>query len=305
MNWNTRLNHLQTHPQLMPVVLGPTACGKTHLAVQLAGRLKAEIIGADSRQVYREMDLGTGKDLAEYIYEGRPVPYHLIDVAEPGTEYNVFLYQQAFDRVYADLKARGARPLLCGGSGLYLQSAVGTRRFAEVPQDAALREELKGQTLAELSRRLSLYGPLHNHTDTESEARCVRAIEIAEYEANHPEDFRRTPPEVYLLGIEVAPEVLRRRIRLRLEERIEQGMVAEVERLLAEGLRPEQLTYYGLEYRYVTDYLTGRLTKEAMTEQLYTAICQFAKRQRTWFRGMERKGWKIDWLSLEEAAELG
>lgn len=305
MEWNQRLDYIQSRPQLMPVVLGPTACGKTHLAVRLAGRLKAEIIGADSRQVYRGMDLGTGKDLAEYVYEGRPVLYHLIDVAEPGTEYNVFLYQQAFDRVYADLQARGVRPLLCGGSGLYLQSAIGTRRFAEVPPDAALRAELRGQTLAELSRRLSLYGPLHNQTDTESEARCVRAIEIAEYEASHPDDFRRTPPEVYLLGIEVAPDVLRRRIRLRLEERLEQGMVAEVEGLLANGLRPEQLTYYGLEYRYVTDYLTGRLTKAAMTEQLYTAICQFAKRQRTWFRGMERKGWKIDWLSLEEAAGLG
>ncbi len=305
MDWNTRLTYLEAHPNLMPVVLGPTACGKTHLAVQLAGRLNAEIIGADSRQVYRGMDLGTGKDLAEYVYEGRPVPYHLIDVAEPGTEYNVFLYQQAFDRVYAGLRARGVRPLLCGGSGLYLQSAIGARRFAEVPENAALRAELQGLTLAELSRRLSLYGPLHNHTDTESEARCVRAIEIAEYEAAHPDDFRRTPPEACLIGIEVAPDVLRRRIRLRLEERLEQGMVEEVAGLLRKGLQPEQLTYYGLEYRYVTDYLQGRLGLDAMREQLYTAICQFAKRQRTWFRGMERKGWKIDWLSLEEAAGLG
>lgn len=304
MDWNTRLAYLKDHPQLMPVVLGPTACGKTRLAVQLAGRLGAEVIGADSRQVYREMDLGTGKDLAEYVYEGRPVPYHLIDVAEPGTEYNVFLYQQAFDRVYADLVSRGLRPLLCGGSGLYLQSAIGTRRFAEVPENAALRTELKGQTLAELSRRLSLYGPLHNHTDTESEARCVRAIEIAEYEATHPEAFRRTPPQAYLIGIDVPPEQLRRRIRLRLEERLAQGMVEEVAGLLRKGLRLEQLTYYGLEYRYVTDYLQGRSDMDAMREGLYTAICQFAKRQRTWFRGMERKGWAIEWIGLDEAAAL-
>lgn len=304
MDWKTRLAIFEADPRLMPVVLGPTACGKTRLAVQLAGRLHAEIVGADSRQVYRGMDIGTGKDLAEYVYAGLPVPYHLIDVAEPGTEYNVFLYQQAFDRIYADLTARGVRPLLCGGSGLYLQSAIGARRFAEVPENTVLRAELRGLTLNELGRRLSLYGPLHNHTDTESEARCVRAIEIAEYEAAHPEAFRRTPPPVYLIGIEVPPDQLRRRIRLRLEERLAQGMIDEVQGLLDGGLRPEQLTYYGLEYKYVTEYLLGKSDRETMETGLYTAICQFAKRQRTWFRGMERKGWQIDWISLGEAAEL-
>lgn len=304
MNWTSCLAYLEQQPHLMPVVLGPTACGKTRLAVQLAGRLKAEIIGADSRQVYREMDLGTGKDLSEYVYQNRPVPYHLIDIAEPGTEYNVFLYQQAFDKVYADILARGSRPLLCGGSGLYLQSAISSRRLAEVPENAALRAELAPLSLNELSIRLSLYGPLHNHTDTESRSRCVRAIEIAEYEAHHPEAFRRSPPQAYLIGIEVEPEVLRRRIRRRLEERLSQGMIEEVSGLLHKGLKPEQLTYYGLEYKYVTDFLQGKTDLDTMREMLFTAICQFAKRQRTWFRGMERRGWNINWLDLDEAAAL-
>lgn len=304
MNWTSCLAYLEQQPHLMPVVLGPTACGKTRLAVQLAGRLKAEIIGADSRQVYREMDLGTGKDLSEYVYQNRPVPYHLIDIAEPGTEYNVFLYQQAFDKVYADILARGVRPLLCGGSGLYLQSAISSRRLAEVPENAALREELAPLSLNELSIRLSLYGPLHNHTDTESRSRCIRAIEIAEYEAKHPEAFFRTAPQVYLIGIEVEPDILRRRIRQRLDERLSQGMIEEVRALLDKGLKPEQLTYYGLEYKYVTDFLQSKTDEDTMREMLFTAICQFAKRQRTWFRGMERRGWNINWVSLDEAAAL-
>lgn len=290
------------------VILGPTASGKTALAVHLAYRLNGEILSADSRQVYRGMDIGSGKDLKEYTVAASgggtvKIPYHLIDVADAGEEYNLFRYQQAFDAAYADICARRRTPVLCGGSGLYLTAALGRKRFRQVPFNARLREELQHRSDAELEILLASYGPLHNHTDTETRERCLRAIEIAEFERQNPAP-ERLLPEPVILGIHFDPEVLRRRIRIRLEERLQQGMIEEVETLLSQGLTPGQLTYYGLEYKYLTLYITGQMERERMERELYFSICQFAKRQRTWFRKMEKDGYRIHWidgsLSLEE-----
>ena len=300
----------QTTNGLLPllVVLGPTASGKTALAVNLACRLNGEILSADSRQVYRGMDLGSGKDLNEYTLSAPDgttvsVPYHLIDVADAGEEYNLFRYQQAFDDAYADICARRKTPVLCGGSGLYLAAALGRKRFREVPFNAPLRQELQTRSDAELASLLASYGPLHNHTDTETRERCLRAIEIAEFERQNPAP-ERIIPEPVVFGIRFEPEMLRQRIKKRLEERLQQGMIEEVSALLHQGLRPEQLTYYGLEYKYLTLYITGQMERERMESELYFSICQFAKRQRTWFRKMEREGCPIHWidgnLPLEE-----
>lgn len=284
------------------VVLGPTASGKTALAVKLAECLGGEVLSADSRQVYRGMDIGSGKDLSEY----GDIPYHLIDVADAGEEYNLFRYQQAFDTAYADICRRKKIPVLCGGSGLYLAAALGRKRFREVPFNAALRHTLQAKGDTELATLLESYGPLHNHTDTETRERCLRAIEIAEFEARNPAEPRIIPTP-YICGISFEPEVLRQRIRHRLEERLEQGMIEEVEALLSQGLKPEQLTYYGLEYKYLTLYIMGKMEREQMIRELYFSICQFAKRQRTWFRKMEREGYAIHWidgnLSLEEKTQ--
>lgn len=310
-NLNSRsMRSDQTTNGLTPllVVLGPTASGKTALAVNLAYRSGGEILSADSRQVYRGMDIGSGKDLSEYTLsapDGRKVeiPYHLIDVADAGEEYNLFRYQQAFDATYADICARQKTPVLCGGSGLYLAAALGRKRFREVPFNAPLRKELQDRSDAELAALLASYGPLHNHTDTETRERCLRALEIAEFERKNPAQDRILP-EPMVFGIRFEPEILRQRIRKRLEERLEQGMIEEVEALLQKGLKPEQLTYYGLEYKYLTLYITGQMERARMESELYFSICQFAKRQRTWFRKMEREGCPIRWidghLPLEE-----
>lgn len=295
------------------VILGPTASGKTALAVELARRLGGEVLSADSRQVYRGMDLGTGKDLSEYsgvdAATGEPflVPYHLMDVAEAGEEYNIFRYQQAFDEAYREVSARGRVAVLCGGSGLYLSAALGKKRFREVPRNEGLRRSLEGRSDAELAELLASYGPLHNHTDTETRERCLRAIEIADFERRCP-DAGRVVPRSLLFGIAFEPEELRRRIGQRLDARLQAGMVQEVQGLLDRGLKPEQLLYYGLEYKFITRYILGELSFEEMREQLYFAICQFAKRQRTWFRKMEREGYRIEWLdgnlSLEAKTAL-
>lgn len=289
------------------VVLGPTASGKTSLAVALAHALDGEVISADSRQVYRGMDLGTGKDLDEYRVDGDPVPYHLIDVAEAGEEYNIYRYQQAFDRVYADISRRGKVPVLCGGSGLYLTAALGRKTFREVPFNAALRAELSKKSDADLAGLLASFGPLHNHTDTETRERCLRALEILFFERGNPAPEREIPSPV-LLGIRFESEELRRRIRIRLEERLRQGMVEEVRNLLARGVEKEQLLYYGLEYKFLTRYVSGEISYGEMAEGLYHAICQFAKRQRTWFRKMEKEGYRISWidgnLPLEDKVAL-
>lgn len=286
-------------------ILGPTASGKTHVAVQLADRLQAEIISADSRQVYRHMNLGTGKDLDEYCVNGHPVPYHLIDIAEPGTKYNLFEYQKDFLEAYNDITARHKRVILCGGTGLYLESVLRGYRLSPVPQNPELRERLKDKSLAELTDMLSRYKKLHNTTDVDSVQRAIRAIEIADYYEHTPVDDRPFPTlSSYNIGIKVDRETRRQRITARLQQRLANGMVEEVKHLLDEGIAPDDLIYYGLEYKYLTLYATGRISYDEMFTQLEIAIHQFAKRQMTWFRGMEKRGIPIHWMEPDEALAL-
>lgn len=282
-------------------ILGPTASGKTKVAVRLAAALNAEIISADSRQVYRRMDLGTGKDLDDYRCGDTAVPYHLIDIAEPGTKYNVYEYQRDFLEAYNDIRSRGKRVILCGGTGLYLESVLRGYRLSPVPQNDELRARLKGRSLAELTEILSQYKQLHNTTDVDSAQRAIRAIEIAEYYKHTPVDDRPFPTLTsWNIGIDVDRETRRSRISRRLRERLESGMADEVRALLDEGIKDEDLIYYGLEYKYLTLYVTGRLTYEEMFTQLEIAIHQFAKRQMTWFRGMERRGVEIHWMKADD-----
>ena len=282
-------------------VLGPTASGKTRFAVQLADRLGAEIISGDSRQVYRRMDLGTGKDLDDYRIGNHSVPYHLIDIVEPGTKYNVFEYQRDFLEAYNDIHRRGRKAVLCGGTGLYIESVLRAYRLSPVPQNPELRERLADKSLEELTALLATYKSLHNTTDVDTAQRAIRAIEIEEYYRQTPLDRRPFPKiESLTLGVDVSREVRRERISQRLRKRLDEGMCGEVERLLAEGIKPEDLIYYGLEYKYVTLYVTGQITFDEMAQQLEIAIHQFAKRQMTWFRGMERRGTPILWIRLGE-----
>lgn len=286
-------------------ILGPTASGKTKVAAQLAARLDAEIISADSRQVYRRMDLGTGKDLEDYVVDGKAIPYHLIDIVEPGTKYNVFEYQRDFLEAYADIKARGKRVIVCGGTGLYLESVLRGYRLSPVPQNPELRERLQGKSLAELTDMLKQFKTLHNTTDVDSPARAIRAIEIASYYEHTPIDDRPFPTlSSYTIGIEVDRETRRQRISQRLRQRLDAGMVDEVRGLLREGIAPEDLLYYGLEYKYLTLHATGAMDFEEMSGRLEIAIHQFAKRQMTWFRGMERRGVEIHWMKPEEAIQF-
>ena len=286
-------------------ILGPTASGKTKVAAQLAARLDAEIISADSRQVYRRMDLGTGKDLEDYVVDGKAIPYHLIDIVEPGTKYNVFEYQRDFLEAFADIKARGKRVIVCGGTGLYLESVLRGYRLSPVPQNPELRERLQGKSLAELTDMLKQFKTLHNTTDVDSPARAIRAIEIASYYEHTPIDDRPFPTlSSYTIGIEVDRETRRQRISQRLRQRLDAGMVEEVRGLLREGIAPEDLLYYGLEYKYLTLHATGAMDFEEMSGRLEIAIHQFAKRQMTWFRGMERRGVEIHWMKPEEAIQL-
>lgn len=289
-------------------ILGPTASGKTPLAAALADRLQSEIISADSRQVYRGMDLGTGKDLADYIVAGRPVPYHLIDIVDPGYKYNVFEYQRDFLTAYQTIRSRGRLPILCGGTGLYLESVLKGYRLLPVPENPSLRAQLAGKTLEELTQILQSYKELHNTTDTDTPKRAVRAIEIEEYYAHTPAEERPFPQlHSLIIGIDIERELRRSKISRRLRQRLDEGMVDEVKRLLEQGIAPEDLIYYGLEYKYLTLYATGQLTYQEMFSQLEIAIHQFAKRQMTWFRGMERRGFHIHWINatlpLEEKLE--
>ncbi len=289
-------------------VLGPTACGKTTLAVALADHLHTAVISADSRQVYRSMDLGTGKDLAEYMVDGHEVPYHLIDIVDAGYKYNVFEFQRDFLKVYDDLRAQGQLPVMCGGTGMYLESVLRGYRLVEVPENKALREALEGKSLDELTEMLRGYKQLHNTTDVDTCKRAIRAIEIEEYYRNNEVNMREFPEIRSLnVGLDVSRELRRERITRRLHERLEQGMVDEVRGILASGVAPEDLIYYGLEYKYLTMYVIGQLTYDEMVSQLEIAIHQFAKRQMTYFRGMERRGVPIHWidatLSTEEKVE--
>ena len=284
--------------QRMITILGPTASGKTPLAAALARRIGGEIISADSRQVYRRMDIGTGKDLADY----QGVPYHLIDICEPGTKYNLFQYQQDFFDAYQQVKGRGAVPILCGGTGLYIEAVLRGYHLSPVPHNQPLRDSLEGKSLAELTQLLTeLKGrtgsAMHNTTDVDSCQRAIRAIEIETYNLEHPVPLRELPAvSSLIIGVSIDRELRRQKITQRLRDRLDEGMADEVRALLAEGIAPEDLTYYGLEYRYVTEYVTGKLSYDEMFRQLETAIHQFAKRQMTWFRGMERRGFTIHWI---------
>lgn len=278
-------------------VLGPTACGKTTLAVALAHRLQTAVISADSRQVYRSMDLGTGKDLAEYVVDGYPVPYHLIDIVDAGYKYNVFEFQRDFLKAFDDLRAEGQLPVLCGGTGMYLESVLRGYRLVEVPENRQLRESLADKSLAELTAILQGYKQLHNTTDVDTCKRAIRAIEIEEYYRGNDVNIREFPEIRSLtIGLDISRELRRERISRRLRERLDQGMVDEVRSILASGVAPEDLIYYGLEYKYLTLYVIGELSYKEMVEQLEIAIHQFAKRQMTYFRGMERRGVPIHWI---------
>lgn len=278
-------------------ILGPTACGKTSLAVALAHRLGTAVISADSRQVYRSMDLGTGKDLNEYVVSGEKVPYRLIDIVDAGYKYNVFEYQRDFLKAYAELRDEGQLPVLCGGTGMYLESVLRGYHLVEVPENKALRESLADKTLEELTAMLKEYKQLHNTTDVDTCKRAIRAIEIEEYYRTHDVHVRDFPEIRSLtIGLDVSRELRRERISRRLRERLDQGMVDEVRGILASGVAPDDLIYYGLEYKYLTLYAIGQLTYEEMVTQLEIAIHQFAKRQMTYFRGMERRGVPIRWI---------
>lgn len=285
-------------------IVGPTASGKTSLAVHLAAEFNGEIISADSRQVYRGMDIGTGKDLCEYEIEGRHIPYHLIDIADAGYKYNVFEYQRDFMTVWEDCCQRGAFPVLCGGSGLYVEAVLKGYKLLAVPVNETLRADLAKLSLQELSERLATYKKLHNTTEIDTPKRAIRAIEIEEYYRTHPHEEKNFPEIIPLIvGVEVSREVRRERITQRLHTRLQEGMVEEVRGLLDSGVKPEDLVYYGLEYKYLTLYLTGQLAYQDMVKQLNVAIHQFAKRQMTWFRKMEREGFDIRWLGAELSME--
>ncbi|MBQ0025124.1 MAG: tRNA (adenosine(37)-N6)-dimethylallyltransferase MiaA [Bacteroidales bacterium] len=276
-------------------ILGPTACGKTRYAVSLAREIGGEILSADSRQVYRGMDIGTGKDLSDY----GDVPYHLIDIVDAGTKYNIYQYQKDFEEAFRDVTGRGKRAILCGGSGLYIEAATCGYYLPDVPADQALRESLSKLPTEELISRYEAIRKPHNKTDYDTRQRLIRALEIAIYEENHP--VQRTsylPKKTKYLGINVSKEVRNARIDARLSSRLEEGMIDEVQRLLECGIKPEDLIYYGLEYKFVTLYLTGEMDYDTMVQRLRTAIHQFAKRQMTWFRGMERKGIEIEWIDI-------
>jgi len=294
-------------------VVGPTAGGKTAFAAHLASAVNGEVISADSRQIYRRMNIGTGKDYNDYIVNGKQIPVHLIDIVEPGYKYSVFEYQRDFYTVFNEIRANGRMPVLCGGSGMYIDAATRNYRLVEVPENEELRRDLKDKTMDELSEILSKMKTLHNQTDTGNKERVLRAIEIGKYYQENMQlisHFTEVNP-VYV-GIVFDRKVERERITSRLDYRLKQGLVDEVRQLIESGISPEELIYYGLEYRYAALFLTGKLDYETMTDKLNTAIHQFAKRQRTWFRKMEREGCRIHWINgnlpmsakLEEAMKV-
>ena len=290
-------------------ILGPTASGKTSFAAALAERLDAEIISADSRQVYLGMTIGTGKDLNDYVVNGKQIPYHLIDICKPGEKYNVFRFQQDFHTAFEEIKKTGKLPILCGGTGLYLESVLKGYKLFDVPENNELRFKLRDKTLPELEEILKSYKKLHNKTDVDSAQRAIRAIEIEEYCLNQSPEARDFPPiNSLILGVDIDRDLRREKISKRLKDRLEEGMIQEVKDLIDSGVNPDDLIYYGLEYKYLTLHVIGELSFAEMYEQLEIAIHQFAKRQMTWFRGMERKGFQIHWidslLSSEEKIEI-
>ena len=293
----------------MITILGPTASGKTDIAAHLAAELSAEIISADSRQVYRRMDIGTGKDLADYVVDGKPVPYHLIDIVEPGTKYNLFEYQRDFLEAYNDIRSRGKNVILCGGTGLYIESVLKGYRLIPVPENKELRHELEGKSLLELStilERLKVENNsnMHNSTDVDTPKRAIRAIEIEMAYKEAPVEERTFPKiDNVIIGVGIDRDLRRRKITRRLDQRLKDGMVDEVKSLLDSGIPADDLIYYGLEYKFVTEYILGKSTFEEMRRSLEIAIHQFAKRQMTWFRGMERRGFTIHWIDAADSME--
>lgn len=304
----------------MITILGPTASGKTPLAAALAGRIGGEIISADSRQVYCRMDIGTGKDLGDYFLPTstrqppQAIPYHLIDICEPGTKYNLFQYQQDFFDVYQDILSRGSVPILCGGTGLYIEAVLKGYKLSPVPQNPNLRIRLEGKSLAELTAMLTALKAqtgtvMHNKTDVDSCQRAIRAIEIETYNLEQPVPRRELPPvDSLIIGVYIEREARREKITQRLNARLKEGMIDEVRGLLDEGILAEDLIYYGLEYKFVTEYVLGKISYDEMFTRLEIAIHQFAKRQMTWFRGMERRGFTIHWidalLPMEDKVKL-
>jgi len=285
-------------------VLGPTASGKTAFASSLAAAIGGEILSADSRQVYRGMDIGTGKDLKDYEIDGKHIPYHLIDIVDAGYKYNVFEFQTDFLKAYNEVNSRGNMPIMCGGTGLYLESILKGYRLIPVPENPELRVSLQGKTLSELTEILKSYKTLHNTTDVDTTKRAIRAIEIEEYYKQHSVEANSFPKiNSLIVGIDISRELRRERITNRLISRLEEGMITEVEKLLQSGISADDLIYYGLEYKYVTLYLTGKLEYRYMVQELEVAIHQFAKRQMTWFRGMERRGLHIEWLPYQDSME--
>lgn len=278
-------------------ILGPTASGKTSLATRLALKLKGEIISADSRQVYRSMDIGTGKDLSEYIVDGVSIPYHLIDIVEPGYKYNLFEYQRDFLQAYNAIQQKGRQPILCGGTGLYIESILKGYKLVPVPENPSLRAELERYELPQLTEKLKTYKQLHNTTDVDTKKRAIRAIEIEEYYLEHEAEIPEFPKiNSLVIGVDIERELRREKISKRLRSRLDEGMVDEVKNILASGVSPDDLIYYGLEYKYLTNYVIGKMTYDDMVSELEIAIHQFAKRQMTWFRGMERRGFTIHWI---------
>ena len=291
----------------MITILGPTASGKTELAAHLAKEIDAEIISADSRQVYRKMDIGTGKDLADYCVDGVNIPYHLIDIMDPGTKYNLFEYQKDFLDAYSDVCGRERNVILCGGTGLYIESVLKGYRLIPVPENQQLRKELEGKTLEELTLILENLkkenkSNMHNTTDVDTAKRAIRAIEIETAYKNTPVEEREFPKiDTVIIGVDIDRELRREKISRRLRQRLDDGMIDEVRGLLDSGIPAENLIYYGLEYKFVTEYLTGKLTYDEMLRTLEIAIHQFAKRQMTWFRGMERRGFVINWINAQDS----
>ena len=287
---------------LLLTILGPTACGKTALAVAVADRLKGEIISADSRQVFRGMDIGTGKDLADYDLPGHHIPYHLIDICDAGEEYSVYRFQNDFIGAFNDIVSRGKRPIMCGGTGMYVESIVRGYQLADAPVSDAFRQEMEQYSDSELSQRLASLISLHNHTDTETRDRLLRALEIQEFRLQNPDAFTHLPAMRHLVvGVSVPRQKVIERIGKRLRARLDEGMVDEVRRLLEQGVPKERLLRYGLEYKHLTRYITENYPYETMAENLYTDIRRFSKRQMTWFRRMERNGVCIHWIDGEES----
>lgn len=285
------------HKYNLITILGATASGKTSVATHLAAKMNGEIISADSRQVYRGMDIGTGKDLADYTVNGQPVPYHLLDIVDAGYEYNVFEYQRDFIQAFNDIQHREKFPIVCGGSGMYIEAVLKGYKLINVPVNEALRAELASKTLPELAEILKQYKPLHNNSDTETTKRAIRAIEIEVYYQTHDRPTDDYPAiNSLIVGVKFDRETRRQRITQRLKQRLDEGMLDEVRNLLDKGISPDALIYYGLEYKFLTQHLIGQLRFDEMFTQLETAIHQFSKRQMTWFRKMERDGFDIRWL---------